>query len=347
MRVLFSSTGGDGHLLPLLPLAGAFLARGDDVIVAAPATHRDRVERAGFRFAAVGPTVDDLRVEIAAHRDRLARVPLSERRAAAFSGRFGTIEAPHRIGPLRTLIGSRAPDVVISEPADLAAPIAALEAEVPFVYHSFGRSIPEAALRMAADVLAPLRRVAGLEPDPLAGAYRGSFVDICPPALRTPLPDRPVHTHALRPVDAPEQAARAGDRPVVYATLGTVFNDLAIFRLLLDALETIDCDVVMTIGRNRSASDLAPIPRNATVSSYIPQAEILEACDAVIAHGGSGSLLAALAYGRPLVLLPQGADQFDNAGACATLGLAEVILPAEITVDRVRDAVDAVLTNQS
>jgi MGT family glycosyltransferase len=156
-----------------------------------------------------------------------------------------------------------------------------------------------------------------------------------------------VHTHALRPVDAPEQAARARDRPVVYATLGTVFNDLAIFRLLLDALETIDCDVVMTIGRNRSASDLAPIPRNATVSSYIRQIEVLDACDAVIAHGGSGSLLAALAYGRPVVLLPQGADQFDNAGACATLGLAEVILPTEITVDRVRDAVDAVLTNQS
>src|SRR4051812_26627495 len=49
----------------------------------------------------------------------------------------------------------------------------------------------------------------------------------------------------------------------------------------------------------------------------------------------------------PLVLLPQGADQFDNASVCATLGLAEVILPTEITINRVRDAVDALLTNQS
>jgi len=43
------------------------------------------------------------------------------------------------------------------------------------------------------------------------------------------------------------------------------------------------------------------------------------------------------------VVVPQGADQFDNADACEALGLAEKILPAELTVDRVRVALERVL----
>ena len=102
----------------------------------------------------------------------------------------------------------------------------------------------------------------------------------------------------------------------------------------------------MTIGRNRSVSELGRIPANATVVPYIPQAEILAECDAVVAHGGSGSFLAALAFGLPLVVLPQGADQFDNGRACAELGVAEMILPPELTVESVRQAVGAVLADE-
>jgi MGT family glycosyltransferase len=186
---------------------------------------------------------------------------------------------------------------------------------------------------------------AGLEADELAGAYRGSYIDICPPSLQLPLPQRPLHRYAVRPIEAPPQAAHVRDRPIVYATLGTVFNELATFKLLLEALATIECDVVMTIGHNRAPADLEPIPDNATIASYIPQAEILHGCDAVIAHGGSGSFLAALAHGRPLVLLPKGADQFDNARACAGLGVAEVFLPSEVTVEAIHEGVTNILTN--
>ena len=347
MRVLFSSTGGAGHLLPLLPLAAAFAERGDDVAVAAPENQRLHVEAEGLPFDPVGPTPDDLHAEFMALRARVEQLPVPERRPVGFSGRFGEIEAPRRLDGLRTLLERRPPDVVIHEPADLAAPIAASQAGIPFVHHVFGQAIPEPALTKAAEAVAPLWTAAGLEPDPLAGAYAGSYVDICPPSLRTPLPQRPAHTFALRPVDATDARERTRDRPLVYATLGTIFNELSTFRLLLDVLATIDCDVVMTIGRGLDPSELAPIPPNTTVAAYIPQAEILADCDAVIAHGGSGSLLGALAYGRPLVLVPRGADQFDNANASAALGVAEVILPAELAPERLRDAITSVLANES
>lgn len=345
MRVLFSSTGGAGHLQPLLPLAVAFAARGDEVKVAAPSNHRARVEGEGLELAEVGPTSDALRAEALAHQHQINRLPVPERRAEAFSGLFGKLEAPARLPGLRSLLEQWSPDVVIYESADLAAPIAAAEAGTRFLNHAFGRAIPEAALKMAADVVAPLWTGVGLDPDPLAGAYAGSYIDICPPSLQTPLPQRPAHTFALRAVDAPDGNGQVRERPVVYATLGTIFNELRTFRLLLDVLGAIDCDVVMTIGRNRTPAELTPIPPNATVSSYIPQTQILDRCDLVIAHGGSGSLLGALAHGRPMVLLPQGADQFDNADACTAIGAAESIRPTELTPEKLHDVIMSVINS--
>jgi UDP:flavonoid glycosyltransferase YjiC (YdhE family) len=52
---------------------------------------------------------------------------------------------------------------------------------------------------------------------------------------------------------------------------------------------------------------------------------------------------AALAHGLPLVILPAGADQFGNAGACANAGAAIELRPPDVTVDAIRSSVKAVL----
>ena len=64
-------------------------------------------------------------------------------------------------------------------------------------------------------------------------------------------------------------------------------------------------------------------------------------------HGGSGSVLGALAHGLPLVLLPMGADQPQNAQRCAALGAGRVLDVIAATPDDVRDAVSAVLSEPS
>jgi UDP:flavonoid glycosyltransferase YjiC (YdhE family) len=345
MRVLFTSTAGDGHLLPLMPLAQAFAVRGDDVTIAVAGNHRERVERAGLQFAQTGPTIDELRPEIDAHRERMAALTPAERRPAAYSGRFAVIEAPRRLRALRDVVGSYRPDVVIHEPGDLAAPLAATAAGVQTIHHAFGRPIPADAVRRAAETMAPLWREAELEPDELAGMYRGGYIDICPLSLRVELPRPPARTHFVRPAQASAAESADRDRPLVYATLGTVVNELRTFRLLLDAFEQVDCDVIMTIGRNREPRDLEPIPTNVKVESYVPQEQILPTCDAVVAHAGSGSVFGALAHGLPLVLAPQGADQFENAAACEALGVAEKILPADLAVERLREALERVLVD--
>jgi hypothetical protein len=150
MRGLFSSTGGAGHLQPLLPLAVAFAARGDAMKVAAPRNHRARVEAEGLELAEVGPTPEALRAEALAHQHRVGQLPVPARRPVAFSGLFGKLEAPARLNGLRSLLEQWSPAVVIYESADLAAPIAAAEAGTRFLNHAFGPAIPEAALKDAA-----------------------------------------------------------------------------------------------------------------------------------------------------------------------------------------------------
>ena len=71
---------------------------------------------------------------------------------------------------------------------------------------------------------------------------------------------------------------------------------------------------------------------------------LLPASDLVVCHAGSGTLLASLAAGRPLVLLPMAADQPANAEAARAAGVALVLDPGDRSPAAIRSAVaDALL----
>ena len=76
---------------------------------------------------------------------------------------------------------------------------------------------------------------------------------------------------------------------------------------------------------------------------YIPQEQLLPHCAAVVTHGGAGSTLGALAFGLPLLIVPQGADHFYNAERVVSAGAAVQLLPDRLTADSARDAVRRLL----
>ena len=79
-------------------------------------------------------------------------------------------------------------------------------------------------------------------------------------------------------------------------------------------------NLVMTVGANGDPAALGPQPRErpgAPVRAAGPGPAV---CDAVICHCGSGTMLGALAHGLPQLVLPQGADQFENADAAGGRG---------------------------
>ena len=102
-----------------------------------------------------------------------------------------------------------------------------------------------------------------------------------------------------------------------------------------------------TVGRNLDPAAFEPLPAHVRVERWLPQALVLDRAAVTIAHGGSGSTIAALAHGLPLLLVPQGADQFENAARCAELGAAIVLMPGEVTAESVLAGVTALLEQPS
>ncbi|MGH3843789.1 MAG: glycosyltransferase, partial [Pseudonocardiaceae bacterium] len=147
----------------------------------------------------------------------------------------------------------------------------------------------------------------------------------------------------------PAWAARLGNRPVIYVSLGTVpiFNQPGTFAPILEALAGEDIEVVVTVGHNNDPAAFGNLPATVHVEQWLSLAALLPRCDAVVCHGGAGTTLAALACGLPLVVLPRGADQFPTAAACQRAGAALVLTPDHLTVDAIRDSVRTVLTEVS
>lgn len=348
MRVLFSTTPLDGHFRPLLPLARVLQAAGHEVVFATEASWHPHVAAEGFEAVPAGGPHADARAHLERFRDELDALPPEQRRPLLFTHLFAEGHATAKLPELLDAARAWRPEAIVYESADLAAPAVAAALELPVAHHSFGVMVPLAALERASKHMAPLWRSVGAEPDAHAGAFRGLYIDLCPPsfAWEQPLGDAiGLRTEPATAHDRPNWLDTLG-QPLVYVTLGTAFNKPEVFRPLLDALDG-SVSALVTTGRDVDPESLGSWPPNVRVERFVPQAQVLPHCVAVVAHAGSGSVLGALAHGLPLVLVPQGADQFDNAARCAAAGVAVVVRPEELTAEAVRVALGEVLDKAS
>lgn len=137
-----------------------------------------------------------------------------------------------------------------------------------------------------------------------------------------------------------------GVRPYVYCTLGTFSNsNAAVFRMLLEAVGSLDVDVLLTTGGGIGLHDLGAVPANVVVEEYVPQAQVLDRASLVVCHGGSGTMLAALGAGLPIVALPQGADQFVNAPWWERSGAVTVLQPPDLDAALLGSSISSALAS--
>ena len=97
--------------------------------------------------------------------------------------------------------------------------------------------------------------------------------------------------------------------------------------------------MVVTVGADIDPAVPEPVPANTRVERYIPQAELLPRCSAIIHHCGSGTMYGSLAHGVPQVVLPEGADNFVNGDLLTRCGAGVTIGPDELTPEVVRVSV--------
>lgn len=85
------------------------------------------------------------------------------------------------------------------------------------------------------------------------------------------------------------------------------------------------------------------LPENVRVVVDTPLRDVLRDCDVFVGHGGAGGILAALAQGLPMVLVPQLPDHAGHSGRAAAAGVASVLSVGEVTPAAVRDEVTRLL----
>jgi len=352
MRVLFTSTSGWGHIHPMVPLARAFLDRGDDVLWATGDEVCGRLEREGIATAVAG--LDD-GVAMSMFYERypqVSEVPPPERSDFMFPRLFGAVRAEAMLADLVPAARAYAPDLLVCDAAEFAGPIAAAMVSAP-KHHTLvrghapstagrgNRSRGGAALGCARTRRPALRRCVR---QPVPGHLPTEHAAGRPTAHpgRPSAAPRRVRDWEEEPL--PNWISEPSSEPLVYVTLGTVFSNNDVLSTVIGALRELPVRVVVTVGPRGEPDALGTQPINVHVARYIPQTQLLEHCSLVVSHAGSGTFLAALGAGLPQLCLPQAADQFFNAAACAQAGAGIALTPDAFSTEAVSDAVGTLLT---
>ncbi|MGE3286261.1 MAG: glycosyltransferase [Pseudonocardia sp.] len=341
MRLLFTTFPAIGHLNTILPLARAALRAGHEVAVASGADLAAEITRHGFTAWDVGPT----RAESAALRAAAADGP-----QAGFETDLTAMFLPSAAKRAVDLVPRALdwrPDVVVHEVSEVAGAVAAARTGARHVVHGLGIT-PPAPMWEALFAPGFARLCAEWEVPALTRSILDEAVhlDILPPALHT----EPPAWRRVQPIRPGIGAAAPGESlpaaldglphpETIHLTLGTIFFEARdVLEAAVAGLRDLPFNLVVTTGPGTDPTAFGPQPPHVLVAPYLPHALLLPRCSLVVAHGGAGIMLGALAHGLPQLMLPQGADQFLNAELCRRAGLALALAPGEVTAGAVADA---------
>lgn len=336
MRVLFTTTSGIGHLHPLVPLARAARAADHEIAVAAPGSLAPVLADRGLPMLELpdyGPE------HLARVEDTMRRLgpPGSGAEVPMFREVFGWAKTASTLDAMRRAIAEWQPELVVHEAAELSGPLASEEAGVAHATVAIGlRRTLATFLPYAAEGAAELATSLGLPPDLEARRILDApYATLVPPSLEVPGTPMPAVVVRYQLTDihtgpGPRHPSLRGTGPLVWIALGTetwrVPGMMERITPLIREVAEVSPNVRFLLTTGTADASVPTMPVNVEVVPYLPQEAILDACDAVLGHGGFNTTIAALSRGIPLVMMPLFAtDQFDNATRLAAVGAAVAI----------------------
>jgi UDP:flavonoid glycosyltransferase YjiC (YdhE family) len=355
MRVLFTGVGAFGHVLPQLPLVRAFRRQGNAVAIMVPQSMAPAFAAEDAEVLAAGADIPSILAELMRRTgvDPMTGMTL-EVETEFFVGTRVDLSADESLAVARAW----QPDLIVHDAYDFVAPLVAAALEVPaalFMVSPAGSDAdgqggysPE-FVRAAEAAAAERYAARGLAPRSARWV-----LDICPPALQQDDWQAPGGWTPLRPeahrlpdgLPAP-QLRPLTERPRILVTFGTIFGDPRTLSPILRALSATGASLRATLGLTTSAGDYDVEPDTVNFEPFAPLNELLSGIDLVVGAGGAGTTISALGAGIPMVLVPQGADQFVQAERACAAGAALQLLPKAATPEAVAGAVRTVLAESS
>ena len=134
--------------------------------------------------------------------------------------------------------------------------------------------------------------------------------------------------------------------PLVLISFSTSYmNQLGLAQRVLDAVAGLPVRALLTAGPALDATQLR-LPDNARSVAFIPHRSVTPSASLVITHAGWQTVNAALADGVPLVCIPDGRDQPDNAVRVVHTH-SGVAVGKNATPQKLRDVIRHALADQS
>ncbi len=120
----------------------------------------------------------------------------------------------------------------------------------------------------------------------------------------------------------------ADARPLVVASLSATFQDQrGVLQRIIAALGTLPVRGLVTLGP-AMAGERFDLPPNVVAVPSAPHGQLFPHAAALVTHAGHGTVMRALAHGVPLLCLPMGRDQDDNAARVVARGAGLRLRPS-------------------
>ncbi|MGY0411912.1 macrolide family glycosyltransferase [Staphylococcus sp. mip270_02] len=135
-------------------------------------------------------------------------------------------------------------------------------------------------------------------------------------------------------------------KPIIYISLGTVFNEnIPFFNKCFKALADIDVTVIVSIGETNRIEDFDEVPSNFIIKSFVPQTELLQYTSLFLTHAGMNSANEAIMLGVPMLAFPQNADQPVVAQQIENLNIGQQLNSETFTVEQLKQTVLTMLNH--
>lgn len=309
--------------MPLLDVAGALRDQGHECVLLVPPSLIDAASRSEFRVVGGAQPSAEVVEEI---WERVRRGPPRHVVGLVDRELFAELAADAMVGAAEELCANFVPDLVVRESCEYATSMTAHRRAIPQAQVGVSAAVIDAGV--LEDVAASLDdRCPGVSGAIRSAPYLTAFAEVLDPS---PWRRTIRYRHVPQPANQlPEWWPGRETQPLVYMTFGSVLGGMkeagSVFRVALDAVSELPIRVLMTVGRSFDLTQLGPVPSNAHLEPWVPQADIFAAAPLVVCHGGSGTTNGALSAGLPLVICPLFADQNRNADTVQRVGAGTVV----------------------
>lgn len=338
MRALWFCIPAYGHTNPTIEVVRELTRRGHEVRYYSFEEFREGIEGAGAEFVACDAYLPPLDAK-------------AERRLRKVSTIEMSIQSFRTVANLDPVISDDVtgwhPNVVVSDSVCFWGKLAAIKHGLPwvcstttFAFNEHSSKYMEQSASEIADVVFGLLRlnreirklrplgyrvrsaldIVRNKPDDNTIVYTSRTFQPCAETFD------PKRYHFVGPSVRDVALHERGQRPLVYASLGTVMGDRpGFYRTLIDSLREEDVNLLVSCGKAFDPSLLGKLPANVRVERYVGQMEVLSRAGLFITHCGMNSASEGMWMAVPELLFPLTGEQRAVARRVSEVGAGAML----------------------